>query len=144
MEIQADDDGIVVISPIDSSPAHRAGIKAGDRIIAIDDKSAKGITTTEAVKRIRGKKGTTVKLTIRRKGVDEPLDFEIVRDEIKLLPVERRMLAPGYGYVRIKTFSKGTHRHLLETSPIYQEIYRSQLGADVAAEMAEVGLKGTS
>jgi carboxyl-terminal processing protease len=114
MEIALKDGAIVVIAPIEGFPAAKAGIKAGDRIVEIDGASATGMTVTDAVKRIKGKKGTSVKLKVTREGAPDPLEFSIVRDTIKVVPVEWRMLEPKLGYVRIKTFADKTTRYVRE------------------------------
>ncbi len=99
-----------VISPIENTPAYRAGLKAGDIIIKIDGEATKDLKIWEAVKKIRGAKGTKVVLTIYRKGVDEPLDFELVRDSIPVESVRHIVLKSGYGYIRVYNFTdKTTH-----------------------------------
>ncbi|MFP3344737.1 PDZ domain-containing protein, partial [Halomonas sp. SIMBA_159] len=90
-----------VISPIDDTPAARAGIRAGDVIIAIDGKP---IATIEAMEPLRGKPGTQVTLTLVREGRDKPFDVTVKRETIRVTSVRSRMLEPGYGYVRISTF----------------------------------------
>ncbi len=103
------EDGFVkVISPIDDTPAARAGIRAGDLIIRLDEKPVKGMSLDEAVKLMRGKPGTEITLTIVREGEDKPLTFEITRDRIKVESVKSRTLEPGYGYVRISNFQMRT------------------------------------
>jgi carboxyl-terminal processing protease len=103
------EDGFVkVISPIDDTPAQRAGIKAGDLIIRLDDTPVKGLSLDEAVKIMRGKPGTRITLTIVREGEDQPLKFTIKRDRIRVKSVKFRMLEPGYAYVRISQFQERT------------------------------------
>jgi carboxyl-terminal processing protease len=99
---------VTVISPVDGTPAYRAGIKAGDQIIKVDGKETKAMMLWEAVKKMRGKKGTSVVITIRRKGLLEPIDFTIVRDIIPLESVRSHLLKPGYGYIRITNFRENT------------------------------------
>jgi len=99
---------VTVISPVDGTPAYRAGIKAGDQIIKVDGKETKSMMLWEAVKKMRGKKGTSVVITIRRKGLLEPIDFTIVRDIIPLESVRSHLLKPGYGYIRITNFREKT------------------------------------
>jgi carboxyl-terminal processing protease len=108
IEITVQDGVLTVISPIEETPAYDAGIKAGDVIIKIDGQLTKSMTLMEAVKKIRGKKGTTITLTIFREGVAEPMDFNIVRDVIPLRSVKSKVLQPGYGYVRITNFRENT------------------------------------
>jgi carboxyl-terminal processing protease len=100
--------GIVIISPIEGTPAYKAGIKAGDQIIKVDGEETKTMMLWEAVKKMRGKKGTSVVVTIRRKEAPEPIDFTIVRDIIPLESVRSHLLKPGYGYVRITNFREKT------------------------------------
>ena len=109
------EDGFVkVISPIDDTPAQRAGVKTGDLIIRLDEKPVKGMSLDDAVKIMRGKPGTNIDLTIVREGVDQPLKFTITRDRIRVKSVKSRMLEPGYGYVRISQFQERTGKDLLK------------------------------
>jgi carboxyl-terminal processing protease len=115
MEIIVKDEILTVVSPIEGTPADKAGIKAGDRIIKIDDKTTMDMTSTEAVKLIRGPKGSKVKLTISREGIDHPLVFNITRDEIPLRSVRRSfILDHDIGYVRISNFQGNTTDELIE------------------------------
>ncbi len=101
------DGWLTVISPIEGTPAYRAGMKAGDRIVMIDDMSTEGITTTEAVSHIRGPGGTVVELTVERPGMDEEIVFPIERDVIDFPSVSAHfMLEPGVGYIRLSRFSE--------------------------------------
>ncbi len=102
------DGWITVIAPIDDTPASRAGIKAGDKIIEIEGKSTKGYTTMDAVRLLRGKVGTKVNITIKRESVKEPLHFTIVRGLIKIETVKSTMIDKHIGYVRISQFSEPT------------------------------------
>jgi len=102
------DKWITVISPIDDTPAHKVGIKAGDRIIEIEGKSTEGFTTMDAVKFLRGKVGTSVTITIKREGVTEPLKFTIIRGLIKLETVKSSLIDGHIGYFRISQFSENT------------------------------------
>jgi carboxyl-terminal processing protease len=97
-----------VISPIENTPAHKAGVKAGDIIIKIDGVSTKDMMIWEAVKKMRGPKGTQVVITIVRKGATEPIDFKIIRDIIPIESVKYMELKPGYGYIRITNFQNNT------------------------------------
>lgn len=97
-----------VISPIDDTPAAKAGIKPGDYIVAIDGKLVNEMTMDEAIKAMRGKKGTNVQLTIIRKGSKAPVVFKLVRDEIRISSVKSQMLGDGFGYVRISEFQEPT------------------------------------
>jgi carboxyl-terminal processing protease len=104
MEVGADSGLIKVISPIDGSPAAKAGIKAGDLIIEMNDSPIRGLGLQKAIDKLRGEKGTSIKLTIYRKGQEGPLTFNLVRDIIQISAVRSEMLEPGYGYVRIAQF----------------------------------------
>ncbi len=107
------EDGFVkVISPIDDTPAQRAGVKAGDLIIRLDEKPVKGMSLDDAVKMMRGKPGSEIELTIVRKNEDQPLKFNITRDRIRVKSVKTRMLEPGYAYVRISQFQERTGKEL--------------------------------
>jgi carboxyl-terminal processing protease len=107
------EDGFVkVISPIDDTPAQRAGVKAGDLIIRLDDTPVKGMSLDDAVKIMRGKPGTNIDLTIVREGEDQPLKFTITRDRIRVKSVKSRMLDPGYAYVRVSQFQERTGKDL--------------------------------
>ena len=100
-------DGFVtVISPIEDTPAHRAGIKAQDRIIKVDGKPTKDLR--EAVSMMRGPKGTKVRVTILREGVKKPIEFELIRDVIPIVSVKSIILKPGYGYIRLSQFAGNT------------------------------------
>jgi len=114
IEVGMENGFVKVIAPIDDTPADRAGVKAGDLIIKLDNKSVKGLTLEEAVKLMRGKKGSDIVLTIVREGEDTPLDFTITRDVIRVRSVRNRVLEPGYGYVRISNFQSKTTRGLLD------------------------------
>ena len=114
IEVGMEDGFVKVIAPIDDTPAQRAGIKAGDLIIRLDDTPVKGMTLQEAVNIMRGKKGTPITLTIVREGEDKPLKITIVRDIIRVKSVKARTLEDGYGYFRITNFQSKTARNLEE------------------------------
>lgn len=99
---------IKVISPIDDTPAQRAGIQAGDLIIKLDDKAVQSMSLGEAIDMMRGPKGSTLTLTIVREQVDAPFEIKVVRDIIKIRSVRNKMLEPGIGYVRIAQFQENT------------------------------------
>ncbi|MDL2329955.1 S41 family peptidase [Desulfosarcina sp. OttesenSCG-928-A07] len=112
IHITLKDSVVTVIAPIEGTPAWRAGIKAGDRIVKIDGIVAEDLT--DAVKRMRGPKGTTVNLTLYREGEPEPLEMSIVRDVIPIYSVKAELLKPGYGYVWVTNFRENTSADLVE------------------------------
>ncbi len=114
IEVGMENGFVKVIAPIDDTPASRAGIKAGDLIVRLDDKPVKGLTLNEAVKIMRGKPDTDIELTIVREGESKPLKISITREIIRVKSVKNRMLEPGYGYVRITNFQSRTTTDLLK------------------------------
>lgn len=99
---------IKVISPIDDTPAAKAGIEAGDLIVEMNDAPVRGMGVQKAIDKLRGEKGTSIKLTVYREGQDGPLEFEVVRDTIQISSVRSRFLEPGYGYVRVSHFQRSS------------------------------------
>ena len=99
---------IMVIAPIEDTPAYAAGIEAGDVIIKVDDFPTKDLTLMEAVQKMRGPKGTTVTLTIDRDNAQTPLQFTLIRDTIKIQSVRSRMIDEQIGYIRISQFQEST------------------------------------
>lgn len=116
IEVGMEDGFVKVISPIDDTPAQKAGVKAGDLIIRLDDQPVKGLTLNEAVKVMRGKKGTDITLTIVREGADKPITITITRAVIRVKSVKSRLLEPGFGYVRITNFQSQTTRSLIDAT----------------------------
>jgi carboxyl-terminal processing protease len=112
IEISIKDGILTVISPIEDTPAFKAGIKAGDQILKIDDKFTKDLNINDAVKRMRGPKGTKVVLTIMRDGFEKPKEFTLVRNIVQVKSVRSRMMEEGYGYVRIAQFQEKTDEDL--------------------------------
>ncbi|MFA7405037.1 MAG: S41 family peptidase [Pelobacteraceae bacterium] len=108
IELGTKDGKIMVITPIDDTPAFRAGIQANDHILKIDGTSTHGMNISDAVKRMRGEKGTAVALTIVRAETAKPLVFNLVRDIIRLKSVKQKLLAPGYGFIRMSQFQERT------------------------------------
>ena len=108
IEISIQNDIITVVSPIEDTPAYKAGLKALDQIIAIEGESTKGFSLFDAVQRLRGPKGTQVTISIMREGFDKPKDFTITRDIIKIISVKHRMLENRIGYIRIASFHENT------------------------------------
>ncbi len=113
IEITIRDRVLTVVSPIEGTPAYIAGVKAGDKIVRIEGKSTKDMTMLEAVKMIRGPKGTKVNLTIIRNETEKPLEYSITRDVIPLRSVRHHLLKPDIGYVRISNFQSQTDKDLL-------------------------------
>ena len=133
IEVGMEDGLVKVVSPIEDTPAYRAGVKAGDLVFKLDDTPVKGMTLNEAVKKMRGKPKTPIRLTILRKGEAKPLEITIVRDVIKVQSVKSKMIEPGFGYLRVTQFQEETApdvvRHL-------DKLYKSD------ADAKGTGLKG--
>ncbi len=102
------DKRLTVVTPLPGTPAYRLGILPGDKIVKIEGESTEGITLLEAVKKLRGEKGTKVTITIQREGEKDLLDFTITRDIIKIQSVSGRMLTETIGYIRLAEFSQKT------------------------------------
>lgn len=114
IEVGMEDGFVKVISPIDDTPAQKAGLQAGDLIIRLDETPVKGMTLNDAVKLMRGKPGSNIDLMIVREGKDKPFKVSLKRDIIQVKSVKQRILEPGYGYVRITSFQAKTTDSLLE------------------------------
>jgi carboxyl-terminal processing protease len=112
IEIDDDDGVLVVIEPIAGSPAARAGLVKGDRIVAIDGTSIRG-KKDDSAGRLRGKPGTQVKITVERAGWEAPRNFTLVREIIRVAATDSMMLAPGIGYIRIKQFQERTDQEVI-------------------------------
>lgn len=108
IEVTMEDGLVKVVSPIEDTPAFRAGVKAGDLIFKLDDTPVRGLSLTDAVKRMRGKPGTTIVVTILRKGESRPIELTLTREEIQVQSVKSKLIEPGYGYVRITQFQEQT------------------------------------
>ncbi len=108
IEITIKNGVLTVVSPIEDTPAYKAGIKAGDQIIKIDSNFTKDMTLTDAVKAMRGPKGSKITLTIHREGVPELFTVPLVRDVIKIKSVKSKELPGGYDYIRVSTFQEHT------------------------------------
>ncbi|MEH6467494.1 MAG: S41 family peptidase, partial [Porticoccus sp.] len=114
IEVSMEGGFIKVISPIDDTPAKRAGIQAGDLIIKLGDQMVQGMSLSEAIDIMRGPKGSTLTLTVAREHVDSPFEVDIIRDIIKIHSVRSKFLEPGFGYVRIAQFQEKTGREFRE------------------------------
>ena len=108
IEITIDDGILTVVTPMEETPAWKAGMKAGDKIVMIEGQSTYDMTLMDAVRLMRGKKGTPVTITIVREGLEESKDITIVRDIIHVKSVKYTMLPDNWGYVRIRSFAKDT------------------------------------
>jgi carboxyl-terminal processing protease len=107
LEVSADKDGLVkVISPIDDTPASRAGIRAGDLITQIDGKTVEGLTLADTVDKMRGAPNTKIELTLKRAGVDKPVEVSLVREIIQIHVVKSRMQPNGIAYIRLSQFTE--------------------------------------
>lgn len=104
MVVGAERGMIKIISPIDDTPAAKAGIKAGDLIVEVDGAPVRGMALQKAIDKLRGEKGTSIDLTVLRNDQEVPIEFTIIRDIIQVSSVRSRILEPGYGYVRISQF----------------------------------------
>jgi len=126
IEVGMEDGYVRVVSPIDDSPASRAGIKAGDLIIKLDDSAVKGLTLGDAVKRMRGKPNTQIILTVLRKGETKPLLFTLTRAVIKIQSVKSKLLEPGYAYLRVTQFQEHTGETLAHD---IEKLFKANNGA---------------
>ena len=112
IEITIKDGLLTVVAPLEGTPAARAGIQPNDHIIKINGELTRDMTLMEAVQKMRGPRGTKVHLTILREGQSRPLEFDLVRDIIRIRSVSTRPLEKGYGYIRISSFQSGTAKDL--------------------------------
>ncbi|MGC2049496.1 MAG: S41 family peptidase [Gallionella sp.] len=112
IEVGMEDGLVKVVSPIEDTPAYNAGIKSGDLIIKLDDTLVKGMTLEDAVKRMRGKPGSKITLTITRKNEPKLLTFTLTRAVIKVQSVKSKQIEPGYGFIRITQFQEKTGENL--------------------------------
>jgi carboxyl-terminal processing protease len=112
IEVGMEDGFVRVIAPIDDTPAQRAGVKAGDLILRLNDTPVKGLSLNEAVKEMRGKTGTDIVLTIARDGEEGPIRITVTRDVIRVKSVRTKFLEPGIGYVRVSHFQTHTGEDL--------------------------------
>ena len=108
IEITTKSNVLTVVSPIEDTPAYRAGVKPGDQIIKIEDEFTKDMPLVEAVKKMRGPRGTKIHLTLRREGVPNLIELTLTREVIKIQSVKSHMLEKGYGYIRITQFQERT------------------------------------
>lgn len=131
IEISVKNGILTVVSPIEETPAFKAGIQAGDKIIKIEDESTLDMTLTDAVARLRGKTGTPITITIFRETLDAPKEYTIVRDIIKVRSVIKRVYRGDIGYVKIRNFSKSTSKDLDAALDEFRKVGVSKLVLDV-------------
>lgn len=113
LEVDMDDGYIKIISPMDDTPADKAGIEAGDLIIQLNEQPVKGMSLSEAIELMRGEPGSEIKLTIAREGEFKPLELTLIREVIEVSSVRHRMLEDGFGYLRIAQFQINTGADVL-------------------------------
>ena len=116
IEVDYRGDAITVIAPIEGTPADRAGVRSGDRIVGIDGEQVVSTSLDKMIKKMRGKPGTHVKLAVRREGVRELMTFDLVREVIHVPSVVSKLLDGGIVYVRIKQFQDRTHDELVRAA----------------------------
>ena len=122
IEVSMEDGFVKVVSPIEDTPAFRAGIKPGDLIIRLDDTPVKGMTLNDAVKRMRGKPNTQITLTLSRKGEAAPIVVTLTRAVIRVQSVKSKMIEPGYGWVRVSQFQESTTENMVKhVEKLYKE-----------------------
>src|SRR3954464_7184153 len=112
IEVGMEDGFVKVISPIEDTPAYKAGVKPGDLIVKLDDTPVKGMTLNDAVKRMRGKPNTQITLTITRKGETAPIIVTLTRAVIKVQSVKSKIIEPGYAWIRVSQFQEATPENL--------------------------------
>jgi carboxyl-terminal processing protease len=121
IEVGMEDGFVKVVSPIEDTPAFRAGLKPGDLIIRLDDTPVKGMSLNDAVKRMRGKPKTNIRLTVVRKGEQKPLEVTLMRDIIRVQSVKSKVIEPGLGWVRVSQFQEHTVENLVKH---IQDLYK--------------------
>jgi len=134
VEVDFGDEYVTVISPIEGSPAERAGVRSGDRILAIDNVSVHGRPSVDLVRQMRGEPGSHVLLTIRRAGSEKLIYLTLTREVITVASVSSKLLKDGIGYLRIKTFQTGTHTEFLD----HYARLRRQNGGDLAGVVLDM------
>ncbi len=111
IEVTMVEDRVTVIAPIKGTPGEKAGLAPGDQIIEVDGENIEGMPLLEAINKIRGPEGTEVKLTVKREGLQDALEFQVVRDNIQLETVDYHMTEKGFGYIQISNFDEQTGIH---------------------------------
>ncbi len=122
MQVGPRNNKVIVIAPFTGAPAYRAGIRPGDVIVAVDGKPTDNMSTSDVAELLKGPKGTTVKITVLREGTDNPIDFNVVRDEIPRYSVDVHfMLKPGIGYIHVSGFQETTEHEVAQALDQLQE-----------------------
>jgi carboxyl-terminal processing protease len=124
IEITVQNGILTVISPIEDTPAWKAGIKAGDKIVDIDGESTKGFSLAEAATRMKGKKGSKIKMGIFREGFDRPKDFVIERGVVKIKSVKYTDLDEGYAYIRLTSFIENSYNDMVKALEAHKKKYK--------------------
>lgn len=114
IEVTMEDGVVKVITPLVDTPAFKAGIKSGDYIIKLGKESVQGLTLKDAVNLMRGKSGSTIELTVLRRGASKPLTFDLIREVIQIKSVQSKLLSEGYGYIRLTQFQALTAKDMLQ------------------------------
>ncbi|MGC1183245.1 S41 family peptidase [Legionella sp.] len=114
LEVTMEEGVIKVITPLVDTPAFKAGMKSGDYIIKFGKESVQGLSLKDAVKMMRGKAGSTIELTVLRKGVNKALTFDLIREVIQIKSVQSKLLSPGYAYIRLTQFQVLTGKDMLQ------------------------------
>ena len=112
IEVGMEDGFVLVISPIEDTPAYNAGLKSGDLIMKLDSTAVKGLTLNEAVKLMRGKPGSSIILQVFREGIDSPFDLKVTRAQIKTKSIKAKLVEPNYAYIRVTQFQERTGEDL--------------------------------
>ena len=132
LEISEQNNSLIVISPIDGTPAERAGVKAGDEIIEIDGKPIVGKTTTKPYRKFRGPMGSSITIRVRRDDYDDPLTFHLTREKITVKSVRHEVIDQSIGYLRLSQFNEST---VEETKKAIQQI-RADIGRLTKTQLA--------
>lgn len=128
IEITVQNGVLTVISPIEDTPAYKAGIQAGDKIVEIDGESTKGFSLVEAAQRMKGKKGAKIKMVIFREGLDKPKEFVIERGTVKIKSVKYLDLDEGFGYIRLTSFIENSASDMEKAIKAHEKKYKGMKG----------------
>lgn len=134
VEISFQNGSLTVISPIEDTPAWKAGIEPGDKIVNLNSKPTKGMTMAEAAKEMRGQVGSKITMTVRREGVDEPIQFELKRAKVKVSSVKYTNLNDGFGYFRVTSFIEKTSSDLKR----FIKRHRDQSGGEIKGAILDL------